>query len=220
MFVTKLSRRHLLQLNPGNRIFKKHHGHLNLQCFSFKGYKYIIIQVKLINIHRHMRFFRILTCQMLRLKCWCLWSDFINSIERLNHEWLHSSDLPLTHRACFFACVPCSATLHCVTLCEIWAAFRNLMAIVHVVAMVIITLKGCREATFVLLNGCKEWQNACGRLAWRMFDQVLICFLCLQLIVLNEDKLLRTRLLCIISPRVRPFHGHGQGFHYLWMLQH
>lgn len=30
------------------------------------------------------------------------------------------------------------------------------------------------EKPFVLLNGCKEWQSARGRLAWRMFDRGLI----------------------------------------------
>lgn len=73
----------------------------------------------------------------------------------------------------FFVIFTCLLT---VTLDEIWAAFRNLIATahaVHVVAMEITTLKGCREA-FVSLNGCREWQNTRGRLAWRMFDQVLI----------------------------------------------
>lgn len=30
------------------------------------------------------------------------------------------------------------------------------------------------QRSLVSLNGCKEWQNTRGRLAWRMFDQVLI----------------------------------------------
>ena len=60
-----------------------------------------------------------------------------------------------------------------VTLDEIWAVFKNLMAVVHAVTMEIATLKGCGEA-FVLLNGCKEWQNTRGRWAWRMLSQALI----------------------------------------------
>lgn len=50
----------------------------------------------------------------------------------------------------------CSTQLRfTMTLREIWVAFTNLIVMVHVVAMEIATLKGCREA-FVLLNGRKE----------------------------------------------------------------
>lgn len=63
------------------------------------------------------------------------------------------------------------------------------------------------EKPFVLLNGCKEWQSARGRLAWRMFDRGLIYSPSVPLkgdfflffFFLNGDKLLGTRLLCIPS---------------------
>lgn len=92
----------------------------------------------------------------------------------------------------------CSTQLRfTMTLCEIWAAFTNLIVMVHVVAMEIATLKGCREA-FVLLNGRKEWQNTCGRLARRMFDQILI-YSVSWMFLKNETKLLRNWDLCFLS---------------------
>lgn len=70
-----------------------------------------------------------------------------------------------------------------VTLGEIGAVFRSLTTTVHVVAMEIATLKGCREV-FVLLNGCKEWRNKRGRLGmfyffckWRQIAQSCCVFL-------------------------------------------
>lgn len=73
-----------------------------------------------------------------------------------------SFNLPWKYKAGFlFTCMPIRLCLT-VTLAEIWAAFTNLMAMVHVVAMEIATFRGCSKA-FVLLNGCKGWQNTCGR---------------------------------------------------------
>lgn len=89
-----------------------------------------------------------------------------------------------------------------VTLAEIWAVFRNLTATVHVVAMEIATLfSECREA-FVLLNGCKEWQNARGRPGMKDvrsgFDLFTECPV--EVIFFeNGDKLLGTRSLCVPS---------------------
>lgn len=84
----------------------------------------------------------------------------------------NSANPPLKHKTCVsHACH--TQLCFAVTLDEIRAAFRNLMAAVHVVAMEIATFKCFREA-FVLSNCCKEWQNTCGRLVWRMFDCFLI----------------------------------------------
>lgn len=79
------------------------------------------------------------------------------------------------------------------------------MSMVHVVAIEIATLKDCREV-FVLLNGCKEWRNACGRLGMKDIrsrldlltqhpaEEILFYFFSA-----NGDKLLKTKLLCIPS---------------------
>lgn len=80
---------------------------------------------------------------------------------------------------------------------KICAALRNITAMVHAVAMEMATLKGCREA-FVLLNGCKKWQNARGRHGMTVvqsgFDRVS-CWGGYFFYPENGDKLLRTRFL-------------------------
>lgn len=54
------------------------------------------------------------------------------------------------------------------------AVFRNLMAMLHAVAMEIRTLRGCREA-FVLLRGCKGLQNTRGRSGMKNFIHRASC---------------------------------------------
>lgn len=83
------------------------------------------------------------------------------------------------------------ALLWPILICE---AFRNLMVMLHVVAMEIRALRGCREA-FVLLSGCEGLQNRRGRPGMKNFTHRVSCHsdFCFWE---NGGKLLRTRLLC------------------------
>lgn len=78
----------------------------------------------------------------------------------------NSPHLPLKRKACsFHMCapfIPIHPTAHAVTLAKICAAFRSITDAAHAVAMVMATLKGCREA-FVLINGCKKRLDTRGR---------------------------------------------------------